>query len=63
MNKLKLILLSLFVVSGLFAQDLSKLTPEQLAMYKKYMAGKNTTSTNTNATAPKENVVNVRTVE
>ena len=61
MNKLKLILLSLFVVSGLFAQDLSKLTPEQLAMYKKYMAGKNTT-TSTPAITPKENVT-IRTVD
>jgi len=61
MNKLKLILLSLFVVSGLFAQDLSKLTPEQLAMYKKYMAGKNAT-TSTPAITPKENVT-IRTVD
>jgi protein involved in polysaccharide export with SLBB domain len=54
MNKFKLLFLFLFVVSGLFAQDLNKLTPEQLEMYKKYMAGKNTTATP--AVTPKENV-------
>jgi len=56
MNKFKLILLSLFVVFGLVAQDLSKLTPDQLEMYKKYMAGKNAQVTNTGTTAPKDNV-------
>lgn len=39
MNKIKLLFLLLFVISASFAQDLSKLTPEQLDMYKKYMAG------------------------
>lgn len=48
MKILKLIALSLFFVTGIFAQDLSKLTPEQLEMYKKYMSGSLTTkSSNT----------------
>lgn len=43
--KLKILLFSLFTVVTLFAQDLSKidlskLTPEQVEMYKKYMASK-----------------------
>lgn len=54
MNKIKLLFLLLFVISASFAQDLSKLTPEQLDMYKKYMAGKNTTASP--SVAPKENV-------
>ncbi|HEY6913477.1 MAG TPA: SLBB domain-containing protein, partial [Paludibacter sp.] len=57
MNKFRLILLSFFVVTGLMAQDLSKLTPEQMEMYKKYMAGKNSTATTVStATTPKDNV-------
>ncbi len=57
MNKLKLVLFSFFVVAGLMAQDLSKLTPEQLEMYKKYMAGKSSTAnTVLPVTTPKDNV-------
>ena len=47
MNKLKLFLFSFFIVGSLLAQDLSKLTPEQMEMYKKYMEGKNAQVTNT----------------
>jgi len=57
MNKLKFIILSFLVVSSSFAQDLSKLSPDQLAMYKKYMAGKSSQSASTNSvsTPEKEN--------
>ncbi|MDO9154337.1 MAG: SLBB domain-containing protein [Paludibacter sp.] len=55
MNKLKLLLFSLLAVGSVLAQDLSKLTPEQLEMYKKYMAGKNSPTITTTAT-PKDNV-------
>jgi len=61
MKKIKLILLSFFVVGGLVAQDLSKLTPEQLDMYKKYMAGKSTPATVT--TAPQKDNVEVRKID
>ncbi len=49
MRKLKIIFFSLFVILSVFAQDLnkvdlSKLTPEQVAMYKKYMATSGTVS-------------------
>ena len=43
------------------AQDLSKLTPEQLDMYKKYMAGKSTPVAVT--TAPQKETVEVRKIE
>jgi len=60
MNKLRLLLfsLSLFVAAGmLIAQDLSKLTPEQMEMYKKYMAGKSSGASNTiTANSTKDNV-------
>lgn len=39
MRILKYIALFLFIVSGVTAQDLSKLTPEQIEIYKKYMSG------------------------
>jgi protein involved in polysaccharide export with SLBB domain len=45
MKKSKLILFLLLTISSLIAQDLSKLTPEQLDMYKKYMATKNAPAT------------------
>jgi len=60
MNKLRLLLfsLSLFVAAGmLIAQDLSKLTPEQMDMYKKYMSGKSSGVSNaTTANSTKDNV-------
>lgn len=61
MSRLKLILFSLLAVGSILAQDLSKLTPEQLDMYKKYMVGKNTTSMPSVTNTPKNNV-EVRTV-
>jgi protein involved in polysaccharide export with SLBB domain len=63
MNKLKLLLLSFFVVGSLAAQDLSKLSPEQQEMYKKYMASKTGQSTNNAVSTPKETVDEVRVVE
>ncbi len=39
MKIFKFITLFLFVILGVSAQDLSKLTPEQLELYKKYMSG------------------------
>jgi protein involved in polysaccharide export with SLBB domain len=51
MNKIKLTFLTLLMVSSLAAQDLSKLTPQQLEAYKKYSSGKTSTST---ANAPAE---------
>lgn len=49
MNKFKALLASLFFILTLSAQDLSKvdlskLTPEQIEMYKKYMASKGSTT-------------------
>lgn len=49
MRKLKIIFFSLSIILSVFAQDLnkvdlSKLTPEQVAMYKKYMATSGTVS-------------------
>lgn len=54
MNRLKLICISLMVIGSTFAQDLSKLSPEQLEMYKKYMASKNASATATTAPESKE---------
>ena len=51
MNKIKLAFLTLLMVSSLAAQDLSKLTPQQLEAYKKYSSGKASTTT---ANAPAE---------
>jgi protein involved in polysaccharide export with SLBB domain len=51
MNRIKLAFLTLLMVSSLAAQDLSKLTPQQLEAYKKYTSGKNSTTT---ANAPAE---------
>jgi protein involved in polysaccharide export with SLBB domain len=51
MNKIKLAFLTLLMVSSLAAQDLSKLTPQQLEAYKKYTSGKTSTTT---ANAPAE---------
>lgn len=48
MNRIKLAFLTLLMVSSLAAQDLSKLTPQQLEAYKKYTSGKTATTT-TNA--------------
>jgi len=48
MNRIKLAFLTLLMVSSLAAQDLSKLTPQQLEAYKKYTSGKTSTTT-TNA--------------
>jgi len=59
MNKIKLILLSFLMLGSLAAQDLSKLSPEQLAAYKQYTQGKNATESN----SVKENVVQERVVE
>ena len=39
MSRLKLSILFLFAIGSLIAQDLSRLSPEQLEMYKKYKAG------------------------
>ncbi|MBV5283198.1 MAG: SLBB domain-containing protein [Paludibacter sp.] len=50
MNRIKLAFLTLLMVSSLAAQDLSKLTPQQLEAYKKYTSGKASTTT-TNAPA------------
>ncbi|HRZ98239.1 MAG TPA: SLBB domain-containing protein [Paludibacter sp.] len=55
MNKLRLLLFTLLAVGSIVAQDLSKLTPEQLEMYKKYMSGKSSSVTNTTDTQ-KDNV-------
>jgi len=64
MNKIKFILLSLILVSSLAAQDLSKLTPDQLEMYKKYMAGKNNNAqTGSYSNSSMDNSVGVRTVD
>jgi protein involved in polysaccharide export with SLBB domain len=52
MKKLKFVFLSFIVVGSALAQDLSRLNPQQLEMYKKYMAGKSGQSTNTTATSP-----------
>ncbi len=62
MNKLKLVLFLTFTISGLMAQDLSKLTPEQMEMYKKYMAGKNAPASNPTVATP-QNTVEVRSVQ
>ena len=51
MNRIKLAFLTLLMVSSLAAQDLSKLTPQQLEAYKKYTSGKASTTT---ANAPAE---------
>ncbi|OIP85030.1 MAG: hypothetical protein AUK44_00695 [Porphyromonadaceae bacterium CG2_30_38_12] len=51
----KFLILFLFVsVTALWSQDLSKLTPEQLAMYNKYMAGKSSSAGK--VATPNENV-------
>ena len=49
MKKIKFVALFLFMIGGLMAQnvDLSKLTPEQMAAYKKYKGGNTSGSTNT----------------
>ncbi|NDP22177.1 MAG: hypothetical protein GZ091_14015 [Paludibacter sp.] len=60
MNKFKLIILSFFVIVSLMAQDLSKLTPDQMEMYKKYMAGK---GTSTSTPVAPQSTVELRTVE
>ena len=59
MNKLKLLLFTLLAVGSILAQDLSKLTPEQLEMYKKYMSGGINTNT---AGSVDENAVTKREV-
>ena len=45
MNRIKLAFLTLLMVSSLAAQDLSKLSPQQLEAYKKYTSGKASTTT------------------
>ncbi len=62
MNKLKLVLFLTLIISGLMAQDLSKLTPEQMEMYKKYMAGKNAQAASPTVSTP-QNTVEVRTLQ
>ena len=62
MHRLKLVLLTLIATGSLMAQDLSKLTPEQMEMYKKYIAGKNVTTTPAATVTPKDNV-EVRTLQ
>jgi len=58
MRKVNLLLFALLVLTSLVAQDLSKLTPEQLAAYKKYKEGNNNAITNTT-----QDKVTERTVE
>lgn len=45
MNRFRLLFISLLVAGSLIAQDLSKLTPEQIEMYKKYISGSSITKT------------------
>jgi protein involved in polysaccharide export with SLBB domain len=59
MRILKFITLFLIVITGVVAQDLSKLTPEQLELYKKYMSGGNIT-TGVNQSTVNENTVTKR---
>ena len=47
MKKIKFVALFLIMIGSLVAQDLSKLTPEQMAAYKKYKGGNTSGSTNT----------------
>jgi Periplasmic protein involved in polysaccharide export len=63
MNKLKLLLLTLLVIGSLAAQDLSKLSPEQQEMYKKYMASKTGQAPNNAVSTPKENADEARVVD
>lgn len=46
MKRIKFVLLSLFLVGSLTAQDLSKLSPQQVEAYKKYSTGNSGSSTN-----------------
>jgi len=57
MKKIKFVLLTLLMVGSLVAQDLSKLTPDQLAAYKKYKAGNGGAVTNTTQDNVKERSV------
>lgn len=47
MKKIKFIALSLLMICSLQAQDLSKLSPEQMAAYKKYKSGNTSGTSNT----------------
>jgi len=57
MKKIKFVLLTLLMVGSLVAQDLSKLTPDQMAAYKKYKAGNGAAVTNTTQDNVKERSV------
>ncbi|MDD3322979.1 MAG: SLBB domain-containing protein [Paludibacter sp.] len=61
-TKFGLIALLLMLTASITAQDLSKLTPDQLEMYKKYTAGKSATTT-TQTTPEKEPEALTRTVD
>ena len=64
MNRFKFVLLAIVMVGSLGAQDLSRLTPEQQAMYKKYMAEKNnSTQSNSYTNSSMDNSVEVRTID
>jgi len=58
MNRIKLAFLTLLMVSSLAAQDLSKLTPQQLEAYKKYTSGKGSTTTNAPAEFQERTLIN-----
>jgi protein involved in polysaccharide export with SLBB domain len=62
MNRLILVLFLALTMCSLQAQDLSKLTPEQMDMYKKYMAGKSPSSVPSVMPEKKMEVIN-RTVD
>jgi len=58
MRKVNLLLFALLVLTSLVAQDLSKLTPEQLAAYKKYKEGNNPITNTTPDKVTERTVVN-----
>jgi len=58
MNRIKLAFLTLLMVSSLAAQDLSKLTPQQLEAYKKYTSGKASTTANAPAEFEERTLIN-----
>ena len=58
MKKIKFVLLFLLMIGSLSAQDLSKLTPEQLAAYKKYKNGNASVTNTTPENVTERTVVN-----
>jgi len=58
MKKIKFVLLTLLMAGSLVAQDLSKLTPEQMAAYKKYKAGTGSVTNTTQDNVTERSVVN-----